>query len=94
MIVAGSPFRRMTRPLTAGIRREAALPQAVRDEHEPLAVFVPRRERPADDRLDAEDLEELRTDAHGADPLGLAVAREIDLLGAHRRETLEGGLPG
>ena len=24
-----------------GIRREAALPQAVRDEHEPLAVFIP-----------------------------------------------------
>jgi hypothetical protein len=43
--------------------------------------------------LYAEDLEELRADADGADTLGLPFASQVHLLGAHRRDRLERAVP-
>src|SRR4029450_8132502 len=56
----------------------------------PFAGSIVATETAAEQRPDAEHVQEFMADANGTDALGLAGSREVHAFGAHGREAIEG----
>ena len=80
MISCGRPFRVIVLPSTSAAPPNLALPQSVREQHDPVVArrFVRLGEEPADQRPHAHDVEEVRRRLRALQAFRLVGARQVE----------------
>ena len=87
-IVCGTPLSLSVRPRTSGVRREAVAPHAFVDHDDALglrAIFL-GRERPAEERADAEHGGEVVGDDGTLDPFGAGAVGQVEAVAVVERD--------